>query len=177
MYGSEKPTQSFLNWITPSIRYLKTHLPRPNFLRLHWTYFILTCLLSSAIFWASSHVQHAISYVDSLFLVTAAMSQAGLNTVNLSSLNTFQQFLLLLLMICGNQLVVSAIVVHVRKRAFKSGFIQAAKDQEKKHAEQASAASLGTVNPLFVWDAAILTRTRPLHRAESKVIQTPEIPC
>jgi hypothetical protein len=50
------------------------------------------------------------------------MTQAGLNTVNLSSLSTFQQFLLFLHMICGNQIVVSGIVVYIRKRAFEKRF-------------------------------------------------------
>lgn len=46
------------------------------------------------------------------------MTLAGLNTVNLSELNTFQQFLLFLLIMLGSAIFVSAFVVHVRQRAF-----------------------------------------------------------
>ena len=50
------------------------------------------------------------------------MTLAGLNTVNLSSLNTFQQFLLFLLIMLGSAIFVSAFVVHVRRRAFEKKF-------------------------------------------------------
>lgn len=105
------------------------HFPRLTFIRLHWAYFLITCLISSAIFYAASTRTH-IQYVDSLFLVIAAMTQAGLNPVNLSSLSTFQQVIIFLLIVLGNQIFVSAFVIHVRKRAFKRRFEQKRRKRE-----------------------------------------------
>jgi Trk-type K+ transport system membrane component len=110
-------------------------LPRPNFIRLHWTYFICTTLFFSVIFYVSSRPHEHVAYIDSLFLVIAAMTQAGMNTVNLSSLNTFQQCILALLIICGNQISVSAVVVWVRKGSFEKRFKQAA-ELERQQAER-----------------------------------------
>lgn len=48
---------------------------------------------------------------------------SGLNTVNLSTLTTFQQFLLFLLIMMGSAIFVSAFVVHVRRNAFEDRFL------------------------------------------------------
>jgi Trk-type K+ transport system membrane component len=85
-------------------------------------YFILTILISSLIFWLSSRPERSINYVDCLFMVTTAMTETGLNTVNLSQINTFQQVFLFLLMISGSPIFVSYFVVLVRKRAFELRF-------------------------------------------------------
>ncbi len=106
--------------------------PRLTFLRLHWIYFVTTCLFCSVIFWASAKPHGSVSYTDSLFLVVAAMSLAGMNSVNLSSLNTFQQAMLCCLMVFGSQIFVSFLVVHFRKRAFQEQFEKAAQEQEKR---------------------------------------------
>lgn len=50
------------------------------------------------------------------------MTEAGLNTVNLSQMNTFQQVLLFLHIMAGSAIFVSAFVVLVRKRAFETRF-------------------------------------------------------
>ena len=73
------------------------HLPPLNFITLHYGYFIGCSLLFSVIFWGSSRPSRSVSYTDSLFLVVSAMTLAGLNTINLSTINTFQQILLFLL--------------------------------------------------------------------------------
>ncbi|KAL1624082.1 hypothetical protein SLS54_004011 [Diplodia seriata] len=62
----------------------------------------------------------SVSFTDSLFLCVSAMTLAGLNTVNLSNLNTFQQVILFLLIMAGSAIFVSAFVVHVRRKAFEA---------------------------------------------------------
>ena len=47
------------------------------------------------------------------------MTEAGLNTVNLSELNTAQQTILFLLIVAGSAIFVSSWVLHIRKRAFE----------------------------------------------------------
>jgi len=46
----------------------------------------------------------------------------GLNTVNLSTLNTVQQIMLFILIIIGSAIFVSGFVIHVRKRCFERKF-------------------------------------------------------
>jgi hypothetical protein len=60
------------------------------------------CLITSVIFWGSSTPSRSVSYTDSLFFTVSAMTLAGLNTVNLSNLNTFQQSMLFVLTMLGS---------------------------------------------------------------------------
>ncbi len=154
---------------------LKRYFPRATFLLLHWTYFITLCLVSSIIFWHFSTPHRNVSYVDSIFMIVAAMTQAGLNTVNLSSLNTFQQCLLLFHIICGNQIFVSAFVVLVRKQAFHSRFKKATKEKERSEKKD-KVHPCGVRQNLGQTVYAVNTQTslhpsmvgQPLHCAESK---------
>ncbi|KAI9704065.1 MAG: hypothetical protein M1820_005687 [Bogoriella megaspora] len=50
------------------------------------------------------------------------MTLAGLNTVNLSEVNTWQQVMLFTLIVIGSAIFVSAFVVHVRRKAFETKF-------------------------------------------------------
>ncbi|TKA80167.1 hypothetical protein B0A55_03601 [Friedmanniomyces simplex] len=106
------------------LRFLRRQLPPLNFITVHYAYFFAVCLLSAIIFWGANTPKTTVrvSFADSLFLTVSAMTLAGLNTVNLSELNTFQQFLLFVLIMLGSAIWVSAFVVHVRKRAFERKF-------------------------------------------------------
>ena len=87
--------------------------------------------MTSLVFWGTSNPSKAVSYIDSLFLVTSAMTEAGLNTVNLSQLNTFQQVVLFVLIIIGSAIWVSIATVHVRKRAFEQKLQELANNRGK----------------------------------------------
>ena len=50
------------------------------------------------------------------------MTEAGLNTVNLSQMNTFQQFLLFFHILIGSAIFVSIAVVRVRQKSFEQRF-------------------------------------------------------
>nr|OQO30068.1 hypothetical protein B0A51_02753 [Rachicladosporium sp. CCFEE 5018] len=104
------------------LRYARSWLPPLNFITIHYLYFLATCTLATLIFWGSSTPARSVSFVDSIFLVTSAMTLAGLNTVNLSTLNTFQQFMLFFLIIIGSAIFVSAFIVHIRRSAFEKKF-------------------------------------------------------
>lgn len=105
-----------------SIRKLRRQLPDLNFITIHYLYFILTSLFFAVVLWGSSTPSRSVSFTDCLFLAVSAMTEAGLNTVNLSTLNSFQQVLLFLLIILGSAIFVSSFVVAVRKRAFDERF-------------------------------------------------------
>lgn len=97
-------------------------LPPLNFITLHYAYFIVVVLITSVIFWGSSNPAHSISYTDSLFLTVSAMTEAGLNTVNLSQMTTWQQVLLFLLILFGGAIWVSIWTVAFRLHVFESRF-------------------------------------------------------
>lgn len=103
----------------------RRHLPAElNFITIHYCYFIVVCLLGSAVFWASSRPRGQIGYVDSLFVVVSAMTEAGLNTVNLSTMTTWQQTMLFLLIIAGSTIWVSIWTVVARKLVFHRRFMR-----------------------------------------------------
>lgn len=104
------------------LRFLRRQLPPLNFITIHYLYFLGTCLLCAIIFWGASTPPRSVDFTDALFLVVSAMTLAGLNTVNLSTLNTFQQIMLFLLIMLGSAIFVSAFVVQVRRTAFERKF-------------------------------------------------------
>ncbi|KAI0107291.1 TrkH-domain-containing protein [Hypoxylon sp. NC0597] len=118
---------------------LRSLLPPLNFITIHYAYFIIVCLVSSLVFWGSSDPKFSISYVDSLFLVTSAMTEAGLNTVNLSQMTTWQQVLLWLLIIIGSSIWVSIWTVLVRKHAFEVRFEEIVRKERKRRLERRNA--------------------------------------
>jgi ABC-type arginine/histidine transport system permease subunit len=52
-------------------------------------------------------------------MVVSAISLTGMNTINLSDVNTAQQVQLYVLMIIGSPILVSIVVLYIRKKDFK----------------------------------------------------------
>nr|POF17073.1 low-affinity potassium transport protein [Quercus suber] len=115
-----------------SLRFAKRQLPPLNFITIHYIYFFTTCLVSAIIFWGASTPPRSISFTDSLFLCVSAMTLAGLNTINLSATNTFQQILLFFLIMLGSAILVSAVVVQIRKHAFERRFKVIVTEQQER---------------------------------------------
>ncbi|KAI4731793.1 TrkH-domain-containing protein [Aureobasidium sp. EXF-10728] len=113
------------------LRAIRRALPPVNFITLHYAYFIFTCLLAAVIFWGSSTTTH-VDFTDALFLCVSAMTEAGLNTVNLSELNTWQQFMLFVLIFIGSAIFVSNFVLQVRRKAFERKFISVIENRARK---------------------------------------------
>ncbi|KAI0473571.1 TrkH-domain-containing protein [Xylariaceae sp. FL0804] len=114
------------------MRNLRKYLPPLNFITIHYAYFILVSLVTSLVFWGSSNPRFSISYVDSLFLVVSAMTEAGLNTVNLSQMTTWQQILLWILIAIGSSIWVSIWTVLVRKHTFEVRFEEIVKKERER---------------------------------------------
>ncbi|CAJ2500134.1 Uu.00g029870.m01.CDS01 [Anthostomella pinea] len=113
------------------MRNLRSLLPPLNFITIHYGYFIVVPLAASLVFWGSSNPSLSISYVDSLFLIVSAMTEAGLNTVNLSQMTTWQQVILWLMIIIGSSIWVSIWTVLVRKHAFERRFEEIVKKERE----------------------------------------------
>ncbi|KAJ7030061.1 cation transport protein-domain-containing protein [Mycena alexandri] len=112
-----------------------------NFYRIHILFFTFTPLIFSGIFYASNG-EFPVSYIDALYNCVSAMTVCGLATVDLSSLTVWQQIILFMQMCLGSPVVVSWVMVYLRKYYFAKKFehiIEAAKskaiaigDAEKK---------------------------------------------
>lgn len=115
-----------------TLRTIRRQLPDLNFITIHYLYFIFTSLSFAVVLWGSSTPSRSVRFIDCLFLAVSAMTEAGLNTVNLSTLNSFQQVLLFLLIILGSAIFVSSFVVAVRRRAFDERFRSAIERENLK---------------------------------------------
>ncbi|TVY91016.1 High-affinity potassium transport protein, partial [Lachnellula willkommii] len=144
---------------------MQSFLPPLNFITVHYTYFICTCLLSSLIFYlCSDDPAYSISYTDSLFLVVSAMTEAGLNTVNLSTMSTAQQVLLWVLILMGSAVFVSVGTVFTRKRVFEQRFRHIVKTQKEGRRERRRSLSLGRDG-----EGEVGKRLRGLRREDEQV--------
>jgi potassium uptake Trk family protein len=83
-------------------------------------YIISLALIGSVIVYGSG--RGSVAYIDALFLTSMASTQAGLNTVDLNSLNTFQQVVLYLWPMLTNPITINSFVVFLRLYWFEKRF-------------------------------------------------------
>ncbi|KAK0621141.1 cation transport protein-domain-containing protein [Bombardia bombarda] len=94
--------------------------PHFNFISIHYFWIIGLSLLGSVIIFGSDRGE--LAYIDALFFASGACTQAGLNTVDLSNLNTFQQVVIYLLAMLANPITVNSFVVFLRLYWFERRF-------------------------------------------------------
>ncbi|KAL6863166.1 hypothetical protein ACO1O0_003410 [Amphichorda felina] len=120
------------------ISFVGDWLPPLNYITIHYGYFISVTMASSLIFWGSSTPFGSVNYVDSLFQVTSAITNTGLNTRNLDEFTTWQQVQLWFLLMIGSPIWVSFWTVLVRKHAFEKrfeGIVEAERERHKRQKE------------------------------------------
>lgn len=118
-------------------------LPPINYITLHYGYFISVIAASSLIFWGSSKPFGNVDYVDSLFLVTSALTNTGLNTRNLSEMTTWQQVQIWFLLMIGSPIWVSFWTVMIRKNAFERRFEDIVETERERRRQQREARKNG----------------------------------
>ncbi|TFK93269.1 TrkH-domain-containing protein [Polyporus arcularius HHB13444] len=96
---------------------VKSIRPQLNFYRLHLLAFVTVPLLGAAILFASNG-EFPVRFIDALFICVSGATGTGLVTVDLSSLTVWQQVLLVILELVGNQAFVAWVVVYVRRWYF-----------------------------------------------------------
>ncbi|KAJ5998079.1 hypothetical protein N7499_005541 [Penicillium canescens] len=111
---------------------IKAVLPPLNFLTVHYVYFIATSIIASVIFYLTATPWRSVAYIDSLFMCVSAMTGAGLNTVDLSTLNSFQQAVLFTLLMLGHAILISLTVLLVRKHGFEAKFKGVSDERERE---------------------------------------------
>ncbi|KAJ5159441.1 uncharacterized protein N7482_006445 [Penicillium canariense] len=99
-----------------------------NTLTLHYAYFILASMIGSVVLFTTSTQIQNLHFVDALFMSFNAMTGAGLNVLDLSTLNVPQQGTLFTLLILGHAIPILGIISLLRALALRLGL----KDQSNK---------------------------------------------
>ncbi|OZJ07024.1 hypothetical protein BZG36_00227 [Bifiguratus adelaidae] len=107
-----------------------------HFLQLHYTYFITLTFVFSGLLCIKAGDNYPFNYVDALFFSASAISLTGLNTIDLSQLSFYQQFLLFVLMLLGSQVLISGFIVRIRRHWFEKEFEQIVRDLRRRRLEQ-----------------------------------------
>ncbi|KAI0145711.1 potassium transport protein TRK1/TRK2 [Hypoxylon sp. NC0597] len=94
--------------------------PHFNFITVHYFWIIGWTIVGSILLFASARGQ--LAYIDALFFASGANTQAGLNTVDVNLLNTFQQLVIYFLAMMSNPITIHSSVVFLRLYWFEKRF-------------------------------------------------------
>lgn len=89
-----------------------------SFIQVHYIVVIGVFLIGSICIYCTGNID----YIDALFLSSGAATQAGLNTVDLNKLKTWQQFVLYLIPIITNPIMMNTSIVFLRLWWFEKKF-------------------------------------------------------
>ncbi|KAF7945248.1 hypothetical protein EAE96_010026 [Botrytis aclada] len=92
--------------------------PHFNFITVHYFWIIGMTLLGSICL----YIRGGIPYIDALFFASGCATQSGLNTININTLNTWQQIILYLIPIFTNPITINSFVVFLRLYWFEKRF-------------------------------------------------------
>ncbi|KAI1106272.1 potassium transport protein TRK1/TRK2 [Jackrogersella minutella] len=107
----------FIQTLRPSFLSRNPHF---NFITAHYFWIIGWTIIGSVLLFASGRGQ--LAYIDSLFFASGANTQAGLNTVDVNTLNTFQQLVIYFLAMMSNPISIHSSVVFLRLYWFEKRF-------------------------------------------------------
>lgn len=82
-----------------------------------------------------------LAYIDALFFASSANTQAGLNTVNVNLLNTFQQVTIHLLIMMANPITIHSCVVFLRLYWFEKRFQHIVREARQRRGTLSKATS------------------------------------
>ncbi|KAK4169330.1 Low-affinity potassium transport protein [Cladorrhinum sp. PSN259] len=86
-----------------------------SFLTVHYIWIVFLSLLGSVILYGAGRGRNGeMPYIDALFFTAGASTQAGLNTIDVNQLNTFQQVVIYLWPMMSNPITINAFVVFLR---------------------------------------------------------------
>ncbi|KAF6837262.1 potassium ion transporter [Colletotrichum plurivorum] len=116
--------QDTRGWLLAQLRAAKPSFiskkPHFNFISAHYFWICGLSLLGSIMIYASAGGQMA--YIDALFFASGANTQAGLNTIDVNLLNTFQQICLYFFTMTSNPITIHSSVVFLRLYWFEKRF-------------------------------------------------------
>ncbi|RYG45369.1 hypothetical protein EON67_10665, partial [archaeon] len=87
-----------------------------TFFYLHLIYFLLLALIGGAVIYGIERGN--VAYIDSLYFAASASCVTGLSTVDFSTLRVGSQIIVLILIMLGSTVLMSAVPVLIRRRYF-----------------------------------------------------------
>ncbi|ERS99897.1 hypothetical protein HMPREF1624_03264 [Sporothrix schenckii ATCC 58251] len=112
-----------LKALRPSFLNKKPHF---NFITVHYFYVIGLALLGSVLIYGPGRGN--IAYIDALAFASGGATQAGLNTVNVNLLTTYQQVVIFVIAGIANPIVIHSFVVVLRLYWFEKRFQHIARE-------------------------------------------------
>ncbi|KAI0395319.1 cation transport protein-domain-containing protein [Xylariaceae sp. FL0594] len=100
--------------------------PHYDFITFHYTWIVGLTILGSILIYATAHGE--LAYIDALAFAAGANTQAGLNTVDVNLLNTFQQLVMYFCSLVSNPISIHGSVVFLRLFFFEKRFISMTKN-------------------------------------------------
>ncbi|GKT48012.1 low-affinity potassium transport protein [Colletotrichum spaethianum] len=111
-------------WLLVQLRAAKPSFiskkPHFNFISAHYFWICGLTILGSILIYATAGGQ--MPYIDALFFASGANTQAGLNTIDVNLLNTFQQICLYFFTMTSNPITIHSSVVFLRLYWFEKRF-------------------------------------------------------
>ncbi|KAI8344031.1 cation transport protein-domain-containing protein [Chlamydoabsidia padenii] len=98
-------------------RFKNNHI---HFLQVHYVYILFTIFIFSGLYFCQPGTSWA--YIDVLYMATTGCTNTGLNTIPLSAMSTYQVSVLYFSSLFGSHIVVSFVMVMVRKYYFSKRF-------------------------------------------------------
>ncbi|QSL64953.1 hypothetical protein MERGE_002257 [Pneumocystis wakefieldiae] len=148
--------------------------PKINFLRLHYIYIICAIFIATLLI----YIQKNIKFIDALFLGCSAATQAGLTTLNIDTLSTYQQSILYIVSILTTSIFIHSLTAVVRLFLIRSKFdniVQQARTQSlrKNQASSHPFLSYGEIEEKGVGNRTIRVLLRRESANENEFHPTP----
>jgi hypothetical protein len=130
-----------INSIHKQIPYLRN--VKWNFISLHYIYIISWAMVGSVVVYGAGQIP----YTDALFLASGAVTQSGLNTIDLNLLHTYAQLFLYILSMFTNPIVINSFVVFVRLYWFEKRFEHIVRDARALRRTKSRASTVARDQP------------------------------
>ena len=113
------------SWLWAQVKAIKPSFisksPNFNFISAHYCWVLGMSILASVLIYGGGKGEN-IAYIDALFFGSGANTQAGLNTLDLNTLNTFQQAVIYVFMMISGPITLHGSVVFMRLYWFEKRF-------------------------------------------------------
>ncbi|KAI5356582.1 Putative cation transporter [Septoria linicola] len=127
--GPLSPLKDLGKWLTgliPSKESFKK--PHFNFITLHYMFMVMMTIIGSIMLYPAG----LMPYIDALFFAAGMATQSGLNTIDINTLHTYQQAVMMLVTCICTPIFINTFVVFVRLYWFEKRFEHIVKESRAK---------------------------------------------
>ncbi|KAI9887001.1 MAG: low affinity potassium transporter [Watsoniomyces obsoletus] len=155
--------------------WLTAHLPQGglgkrhiNFITLHYIYIISCTIVASILI----YVVGGMKYVDALFFASGAVTQSGLNTIDVNNIKTFQQVVLFIFTFLCNPIPINTFVVFIRLYWFEKRFQNIVREARnyRRTRSRSRTETKDERNPALEEQGVVGRDIRVLHRRQESML-------